>query len=128
MHSRWMAALVPVALLASGSAAAQHKTAPREIGKEASIPFVDHGGIYTFQPDDDGNGVYLEDNGHRWYHATFVTRCTELPYAFQVGFRTWGGIDTLDRGSTILAGHERCRIASLVTSDPPPRKAHKKES
>jgi hypothetical protein len=118
-----MAAALPALLLTAGAATAQENAPPS--GPEASIPFVNHGGIYNFVSDRDGQGVYLQDRRRNWYYARFFARCNDLPFAFRVGFKTWGGSDTLDRGSTILTGRERCKIASLVKSGPPPKKAKK---
>jgi len=91
-------------------------------GERADIPFATHNGIRTFTPDRDGSGVYLQDNRRNWYYASFFSRCTELPYAFSFGFRTFGGSSTLSRGDTILAGRDSCRIADIVRSGPPPEK------
>jgi hypothetical protein len=120
--------LIPALLLGTAPALAQH-AAPAPEPKEAEIPFATHGGIYTFETDSDGSGVYLQDRFRHWYYARFFTRCTDLPYAFRIAYRTFPGSDTLDRGSTIIADRQECRIASLVKSDgPPPKpaKAHKK--
>ena len=120
---RILAAALPALLLTVGVAAAQDNAPPT--GPEAEIPFVNHGGIYNFVADRGGVGVYLQDRSRKWYYARFFNRCNDLPYAFRVGFKSWGGSDTLDRGSTIIAGHEQCRIASLVRSGPPPKKVKK---
>jgi hypothetical protein len=108
-------------VLPIGVAAAQ--TPP--VGKEASIPFVTRGQVRTFEAERDGRGVYIQNARRDWYYARFFTRCTELPFAIRVGFQTFGGGSMLSRGDTILAGRERCRIASIVKSGPPPKKAKK---
>lgn len=119
---RLASVLIPALLLTAGAAAAQTE-GPRS-GERAEIPFVNHGGIRTFTPDRSGEGVYLQDSRRNWYYARFFGRCHELPFAFSVGFKTWGG-STLSRGDTIIAGRERCRIADLVRSGPPPKKVKK---
>ncbi|WP_264942259.1 hypothetical protein [Sphingomonas canadensis] len=92
-------------------------------GERADIPFIDHGGIRNFEPARDGNGVYLQDSRKNWYYASFFTRCHELPYAFAVAFKTWG--PSLTRGDSVLVRGERCAIADLVRSGPPPAKPKK---
>jgi hypothetical protein len=115
------AALLPALLFGAGTAQAQ--AAPQ--GKEVSIPFVTRGQVRTFEADRDGRGVYIQNARRNWYYARFFTRCQELPFAVRVGFRTFGAGSTLNRGDTIIAGRERCRIASIVQSGPPPKKAKK---
>jgi hypothetical protein len=122
MLKLFSAALLPALLLSAGAAGAQ-TAAPT--GREATIPFITHGQVRTFEADRDGRGVYIQNSRRDWYYARFFTRCNELPFAFRVGFQTFGGSSTLSRGDTILAGRERCRIASIVRSGPPPKKAKK---
>lgn len=117
------AALLPALLLTAGAAGAQ--TAGPRSGERADIPFATHGGIRTFTPDKYGEGLYIQDSGRNWYYARFFTRCQDLPYAFNVGFDTFAGTSSLSRGDTILVGRERCRIADLVRSGPPPEKPKK---
>jgi hypothetical protein len=117
------AAALPALLFAAVPATAQDDARPT--GPEASIPFVDHGGIYNYEVDRGGEGLWIQDRSRKWYYARFFTRCSDLPYAFQIGVKSWGASDTLDRGSTILVGHDRCAISSLVRSGPPPKKVKK---
>ncbi len=114
------AALVP-ALLIAGAAAAQKAPPPKE-EPQAEIPFVSHGGIYNFESDRGGEGVFLQDRFRHWYYARFFSRCSDLPFAMRIGYKTFAGSDTLDRGSTIIADHQQCRIASLTKSSGPPPK------
>ena len=115
--------LLPVLMLAGGAAAAQD--APPPGGEEVSIPFIRHGNVRTFEATRDGEGLYIQNSRRDWYFARFFGRCIELPYAARVGFKTFGNGSTLERGDTILAGSERCRIASIVRSGPPPKTAKK---
>lgn len=103
--------------LFAGAAAAKEPT--HAIGARASIPFVSQN-VRTFQPDWRGEGVYIQDYRRTWYYARFFSRCNELPFALAVGFQTWGG--TLERGDSLLVRGERCRIAELTYSAPPPPK------
>lgn len=94
-------------LLAAGTAHAQN-----------SGPYIDAGGPRNFTPVEDGTGIYVQDDRLRWYHATFTKRCESLATAFNIGWKTYDG--RLERGSTVLAGHEPCRIATIARSDAPP--------
>jgi hypothetical protein len=123
MPRKWIAVALPALLLTAGAAIAQD--APPPGGKETSISFINHGGINNYVPDSKSEGIYIQDNHRKWYYARFFTRCLDLPYGIQIGIKTFGGSDTLDRGSTILVGRERCQIQSLVESGPPPRKVKK---
>lgn len=117
--------LLPALLLTAGAASAQE--APPPGGKEVSIPFITHGGVRTFQSTGQGNGIYIQNSRRDWYFARFFTRCLDLPFAVSVGFKTFGNGSSLERGDTILAGRERCQIASIVQSGPPPKKAKRKK-
>jgi hypothetical protein len=116
---------VPVLLFPALLVAVPADAQSRPSGKEVSVPFITRGTVRTFEPDADGRGVYIQNSRRDWYYARFFTRCNELPYTVTVGFQTFGGGSTLSRGDTIIAGRERCRIASIVKRGPPPKKAKK---
>ena len=111
----------PLLALAGGAAFAQ--TPQPEIGKPASIPFVDMRGIEDFQPDGD-HAVYLQDRSRKWYHATILGPCLGLSYATRIGVKTRGS-SSLDKYGSLLVDREECRIDELLTSGPPPKKAKK---
>lgn len=94
--------------------------------REASIPFVNMRSIEDWRADGD-SALYIQDIHRKWYHATLMGSCVDLPFAETIGIET-RGIDTLDHFGTIIVRHQRCAIRSLVESGPPPRKAksHKK--
>lgn len=116
------AALASVAL-ATGAAQAADQPQERQLGVEASIPFVNHGGIYSWQAID-RNTLYIQDRHRNWYKATLFSPCFDLPYAEAIGFRTMG-IDRFDRFSSVLVRGDQCQVQSLVTSAPPPSKHRK---
>jgi hypothetical protein len=122
MAKLFAAALLPALALAG---AAQAQTAGPHSGEPASIPFITHGSVRTFQSTPDGDGIYIQNARRDWYYASFFSRCLDLPYAIRVGFDTFGGGPSLERGDTILADHQRCRIDQIVHSGPPPKKAKK---
>lgn len=97
---------------------------PRPAGVDASIPFAGTN-IRNFQPDGD-HAIYIQDQRGKWFHATLLGYCPDLPFATAVGFDTGGGTGTLDSFSSIIVGRQHCQIDKLVTSDAPPAKAKKK--
>jgi hypothetical protein len=113
--------VLPLAALCAAAAPAQ--TPPPDAGKPASIPFVDHDGIYDFQSDGD-RAIYLQDRGRKWYHATILGPCLGLSFATRIGVKT-SGSPSLDRYGSLLVDGQECRIDQLVTSGPPPKKAKK---
>lgn len=96
-------------------------------GNEVTIPFLTGGQIRTFEPERDGSGVFIQNSRRDWFHARFFTRCNELPFAVRIGFQTFGNSSTLSRGDTIIAGRERCRIASITRSPPPPGRRQRQQ-
>lgn len=113
--------LVPLFALLAGGAAAQ--TPAPDAGKEASIPFVRLGQVYDFEADSD-RGVYLQDRSRKWYYASIIGPCINLPFATRIGVKT-RGLDSLDRFGSILVDGQDCKIDRLMTSGPPPKKAKK---
>ncbi|MDB5687852.1 MAG: hypothetical protein JWR77_2441 [Rhizorhabdus sp.] len=94
--------------------------------QEARIPFADHGAIRNWQADGD-SALYLQGDGSQWYHATTMGVCRDLAFAETIGFQA-GGIGDFDRFSTLIVRGQRCPVASVVKSGPPPKKAHKNKS
>ena len=121
MFKRLSAALLPALLVTSGAAAAQNFPT----GRETSIPFITHGSVRSYHATPRGEGVYIQNSRRDWYFARFFARCNDLPFAVRIGFQTFGRSSTLSRGDTIIAGRERCKIASIVKSGPPPKKVKK---
>ncbi len=64
------------------------------------------------------NSVLLSTTRHDWYHIALMRPCRNAGWG-GIGFVTQSG-DMLDRGATILAGGEPCRIASIDKIEPPP--------
>ena len=118
-----MLALAAAASLAAPTA--KPETTPPPAGAEVSIPFVNFGGIWSFEaPDDDL--VYLQDRHRNWYRAQLYGPCFGLTWANGIGVDT-SGSSNFDRYATLIVGSERCRIESLTRSDPPPRRHHGKK-
>lgn len=126
MIKRLGLAVLPALLLAGTASAQQAGPTPGpNSGEQATIPFFMSSDIRTFESTSTGDGVYIQDARRNWYYVSFFSRCDELPWAFGVGFKTFGRSPMIDRGDTIIAGSERCRIADIVHSGPPPAKAAK---
>jgi hypothetical protein len=127
MFRKTVFALALPALLAATAAEAQ-KAGPTpgpKSGEQATIPFFNRSDIRTFTATDNGEGVYIEDARRNWYYVSFFGRCNNLPWSIGVGFKTFPGASRIDRGDTIFAGRERCQIADIVHSGPPPEKPKK---
>lgn len=86
-------------------------------GPQASIPFVDHGGVRDFHAIDD-RSIYLQARDRQWYRADLFGPCFGLPYAVGIGIDA-DPTGRLDRFGTIIVDGERCKIASLIPSEPP---------
>jgi hypothetical protein len=121
--SRTLSIALLAALTLTACATDGHGPPPPPIRSEASIPFLTNGQVRTFVPDRDGQGVFIQNSRRDWYYVRFFTRCNELPFAPRIGFQTFGNSSTLSRGDTIIAGRDRCRIASITRSGPPPGRA-----
>ena len=110
--------LIAAALLAL---AAPALAAARPAEPQASIPFVNHGGVRNFEAVD-SDTLYIEDQHRHWYRAELMGYCPDLGFAQAIGFETRGP-DTLDRFGTLIVRGQRCPLKSLVASGPPPKKA-----
>lgn len=64
------------------------------------------------------NSVLLSTYRHDWYHVTLTGGCTNAGWG-GIGFATVSG-GMLDRGSSIIAGAQPCRIATIDKIAPPP--------
>lgn len=102
---------------------APEKPSPPQAGTrtQARIPFANHGTIRNWQADGD-RALYLQADGGQWYRAELMGYCPDLNFADTIGFETLGTGD-FDNFSNIVVRGRRCPLASLVKSDPPPRKA-----
>jgi hypothetical protein len=114
-------AFVAAPLLITGVFAAPVEAAP--VSAQASIPFVNHGGVWNWQADG-SKGLYVQDQHRNWYYAALMGGCVDLPFANAVGFET-RGVDTLDRFGTVVVRGQRCPIVSFTHSDGPPARAKK---
>ena len=120
--------LLPLLAAAIASPALGQAPAPAfDPDEQVSIPFANHRrAIRNFEaPSDDL--LYLQDRQGRWYRAELGADCFGLRWALGIGYETNGRL-TLDQGSHILVGRERCPILSLTRSEGPPRKPKKRKA
>ena len=96
----------------------------RELGVEATIPFVNMGSIRNWQADG-RDGLYIQDQRRNWYRATLMGPCNDLNFAERIGFET-RGTSSLDRFATVIVRGQRCAFSSLVTSAAPPTRAEQR--
>jgi hypothetical protein len=115
--------LAAAALLAGGSAASP-AAQPARAAPEVSIPFVGFRAIRTFDAVSD-EVVYIQHQNRQWYRATLHGPCFGLRFAQEIGIYSRGAINTLDRFSDLIVDGERCKVASLVRSGPPPKPERK---
>jgi hypothetical protein len=87
---------------------------------EASIPFANHGGIYNWQVLNDRT-VLIQSQSRRWYKATLMSSCFDLPFAERLGFES-NPDGSFDKFSMITARHQRCPLTSLVETAAPSKK------
>jgi hypothetical protein len=112
-----LAALLLTPLYASGADQQDTLADPAE----ASIPFVDHGGIRDWHADRD-RGLWVQDIHRNWYYAKLLSPCTGLGFATAIGFVTRPP-GSFDRFSRIIVPREgTCPVVSFVHSDGPPPK------
>src|SRR3546814_16221248 len=79
---------------------------------EASIPFVNHGGIRDWR-DSGRDAIYVQDQHRLWYRGTFIGPCTDLPFTEAIGFETRGP-DTFDRFGSLKGRGPRRELSSSV--------------
>lgn len=120
-HKLWLAPLMALGLVAAPATYAQSQ--PSDARQEASIPFVNHGGIRDWRSGD-RDTLYVQGRNRQWYEATLMAPAHALPFAWAIGFDT-GPMDRLDRFSSIVVEGIRYPIHSLVKVEGPPARPNK---
>ena len=90
---------------------------------ETHIPFANHGGIYTWQVEND-RSILIQGQNRKWYRATLFSPCFDLPFAEGIGFET-DSSGAFDKFSAIRVRTQKCMLNSLVEA-PAPLKKDKK--
>jgi hypothetical protein len=118
-----------VDVTAPGAPASPGEAAPPGAAAEARIPFANHGGIYNWRAVDDKT-LLIESQSRKWYKATLLSSCWNLPFAERVGFES-NPDGSFDKFSAIEVGREpgrqRCQLISLVETTPPAKKSKDKK-
>jgi hypothetical protein len=96
-------------------------TATGSASGETSIPYVSRDGIVEWEVAAD-DALYIKAVNGDWYYVRTGGRCPRLRTAISLGFVT-SALDQLDRHGAIIAEGQRCQVASVAKSVPPPTKA-----
>jgi hypothetical protein len=126
------AAFVAVAMVGALSAAAADippaapaaDAAAPAASAEAAIPFANHGGIYNWQVID-AKTVLIQSQSHKWYKATLLSSCFDLPFAERLGFES-NADGSFDKFSSIKVREQNCPLVSLVETTAPAKKSKAK--
>jgi len=113
-------AFLLAALVAVGGASARAATAKDPVAErstDASIPFVDYGGIRDWRSDND-RSLWIQARNRQWYYAETFGPCIGLRFANRIGFVTEPS-GSFDRFSSIIVDGQKCMISSLEASAPP---------
>lgn len=93
---------------------------------EASIPFADHDGIYSWQVEND-RSILIQGQNRKWYRAKLMSSCFDLLFAEQVAFET-NPSGSFDKFSAVRVRSQRCPVTSLVETTAPAKKVKKPKS
>ena len=93
---------------------------------EASIPFANHDGIYTWQVENT-RSLLIQGQNRKWYRATLMSSCFDLPFAEQVAFET-NPSGSFDKFSAVRVRSQRCPVTSLIETTAPAKKIKKPKS
>tara|TARA_R110000868_G_scaffold18366_7_gene80917 strand:- start:626 stop:979 length:354 start_codon:yes stop_codon:yes gene_type:complete len=116
MKTKWIYGLALSLMLPATLATAKQQSAKSE---QARIHFVNHGAIRDWQPDGE-RGLWIKANHRQWYYADLMFRCTGLDFVNSIGFDT-GPAGSFDKFSSVVVDGQKCPVASVVKSDPPPK-------
>jgi hypothetical protein len=105
------------------SPAPPQPAAPQPAAPQVQIPFADRGGIYNWQVVNDRT-VLIQGQNRKWYKATLMSACIDLPFAQRLGFES-NADGSFDRFSSIQVREQKCPLVSLVETSPPAKKAKK---
>ena len=115
-----MIAACATAMAAEPASKPAEPVAKPVVAAEARIPFANHGGIYTWQVEND-RSLLIQSQGRKWYRATLFSSCFDLPFSDTIGFET-DSSGSFDKFSSIRVREQTCRLSSLVETAAPPKK------
>ena len=108
--------LVLLVLAIGGCASGDRKATL--VAPNVSIPFSERGNIYDWRADGRA-GIYIESEDRKWFHATFMAPCENLPFTEHVGFHTTPPLP-IDKFDSIEVRGEMCAFQSLEEVAGPP--------
>jgi hypothetical protein len=108
------------AVAPAAPAATPATASPREV----QINFANRGGIWDWDVVD-SKTILIQDRARRWYKATLLVNCVDLPFEQKIGFES-NADGSFDKFSTIQTRQMRCPLSSLVRTDAPAKKKSKK--
>jgi len=123
-------AVLPLALILGSASSVmagptEDAAAPAaKLQPEVQITFANRGGIWNWSVVDNRT-LLIQDRSRRWYKATLMVTCIDLPFDQKLGFES-NADGSFDRFSAIQTRGQRCPLTSLVRSDPPASKKAKK--
>lgn len=91
--------------------------------RETVIPFVSSIVSVEWKAVSDREAYVRGGNGD-WYLVRTSNRCTRLRSSLALGFET-SALDQLDRHGALRVQGQRCPVASITRSGPPPKKARR---
>lgn len=116
-NTTWLrTGLLLAALLAAHTGCATSGEWEHSSVANASIPFVNLGGVRDWQVES-SRALLVESANGRWYRATLMGPCPELRFHNALGFVT-DSTHQLDRFSSVIAGGERCWFKSFERVPP----------
>jgi hypothetical protein len=102
------------AAVVAGVGADEAKQAPP--APQASIAFASKN-IWNWQVIDNRT-VLIETTSHKWYKATLLSPCIDLPYSERIGFQS-NADGSFDKFGAIQTRGTRCPLISLTATDAP---------
>ena len=118
MRKSFLFAAALLSLAGCGSDDPNQKPRLEESPATASMEFVDFGNIFDWRGDGT-DGIYIQSDHRKWYHATFVTPCQNLPYTEHVDVHTTPPSSASKFDSIEVRG-EDCYFKSLDEVSGPP--------
>jgi hypothetical protein len=112
LRSLWFA--VAAAATVAGAGADEAKQAPQ--APQASIAFASKN-IWNWQVIDNRT-VLIETTSHKWYKATLLSPCIDLPYSERIGFQS-NTDGSFDKFGAIQTRGTRCPLISLTATEAP---------
>jgi hypothetical protein len=110
--------LLAAGLLGLAGCASQGQKGPSVSPATAGIPLSEFGNIYDWRADGSA-GIYIETDGRKWYHATFIAPCQNLPFTEHVGVRTTPPLPITQFDSVEVRG-EDCYFKTIEQVPGPP--------